>query len=660
MHRLQNSVSFIALIFALVLALSLALNSRARAATELEWNNTDNTYQWTITGSNWWQSTATTNMPFSQGSAVVFGADDVPNTVLAGSGGISITAPGGVTIGAQGDNPGMIVTGTGSWNFTFTAAITGTNTNNIGISGTGAGVLMQGTGTLAFSTTTGYTGDTNVTAGTLRLAVANAIAQSRSVNLSSAATLDLAGNSQTLLALNIAPGAQVFFNSDTTATNYATLTLNSLAGGGGAFTMRADVGANDGKGDGDQIVLATGSNSGAYTLVFARTGTAAQKAGTSLLVVSAPQGGDATFSGNTEALGSGIYAYSVEKASDGWRLNEGTRLTRAADAIVHTAAISGQEWHYALDTLCKRMGDLREPPYGGDGAAGAQGGAGNLWVRGNFSRLNANSALTGGYGFHEYNYGATVGADKALVSGSGEGGGGTMLWFIGGFGDLQHITRSFDNNGDGSTSAIGGGLYLTWMHTDGWYADLIGRIDRNKNKLNARASDNSVTNANYNNNTQGVSIEFGRQIHWPQDWWMEPSLQYAIANIGGANYTATAPATAAGQPSVAMTVQANSARASQTRLQLRFGEDGGDNPGWHPYATLAAVYSSTSDGRVYIRNVDGVPPFAANYDGWRWEAGFGAAYVINPRSQFYYNYEYVHATRYSRPWSLDIGYRMMW
>jgi len=654
-HRLKSSVFFIAPI------LALALNSRVFAATEIEWNNTDNTFQWSTSGSNWWQDSATIAVPFSQGSAVVFGADDVPNAVLAGSGAITITNTGGVTIGALGDNPGMIVTGTGNWSFTLTATSSGTGAGNIGISdgGSGAGVRMEGTGTLTFSTTTGYTGATSVTAGTLRLGVANAIAQSSTVSIASAATLDLGGNNQTLLALNLVSDANVIFNS--TGTTYAKLTLNRLTGDGGIFTMRTDVAAKVG----DQIVLTTGSNSGAHTLVFINSSTATPQANTSLLVVSATQGGDATFSGSTEA---GIYTYNVEQGADrSWYLANGTRMSRAAAAIVSSAAVAGQDWNYQLDTLYKRMGDLRQPPYGGsaaagsagmsgmNGAAGSVGGSGNLWLRGDFSRLNVGGELTG-YGFHQYNYGATLGLDKSL---GGGGAGGSMLWYIGAFGDMQRVTRGFDsdnggNGGDGSTNTLGGGLYLTWLHSAGWYVDLVGRVDKNKNSFNAVASDGFVTHASYNNSVSGFSVEFGHIFHWPQDWWIEPAVQYAQASIGGATYAATAD----GQAPIA--VRVDSSRASQTRMQFRFGEDGGDNPGWHPYVTLAVVYANTSDGLVNILNVDDVKPFAANYDGWRWEVGFGAAYVINERSQFYYNYEYAHATRYSRPWTLSAGYRFMW
>jgi len=638
MRHLKNSVLLAALTFVFV----CALGSRA---DELAWNNTAANNRWLTTGSNWLLDTGTGGVvavSFAQGDAVIFGAD-VPNPA-ARPGVITITETGGVTIGASGANPGMIVTGTGNWEFRFSATTTGTAAApNIGISGDGAGILMQGTGTLTLSTTTAYTGATNITdAGTLRLAVANAIARSSAVNLSPVATLDLAGNNQTLLALNLssdpASGSRAKVAFSSTGANYTTLTLGNLAGTGGEFIMRVDLGAATG----DRIIL-TGTSAGAHTLTFVPTGTTPPQSNISLLVVSvaSPQSSAATFSGSTEPANS-PYIYNVGRGADGsWYLSEGTRLTRAAAAAIHTAAVAGQDWHYALDSLYKRLGDLHEPPYNGADAAGT------LWMRANHSRLNVGGSLTG-YGFHQYNYGVAFGADKTL----GGAANADMHWCVGAYGDIQRVSRSFDNGGNGSTNAIAAGLYLTWQRAGGWYADLIGRFDRNKNKFNARATDGFVTRASYSNNIQGLSLEFGRRMQYSDDWWIEPALQFALANIGGATYTATSDGL-----NTPLTVRANSATATQTRFQFRFGEANGENPGWHPYATLAAAYSSTSGGRVRVNDS---APFAAKYDGIRWEVGFGAAYVINARSQFYYNYEYAYSTRYSRPWTLSAAYRMAW
>jgi len=522
MHRFQTS----ALFATLILALSLASGSSVRAA-EIYWNNTADNNLWTTSGSNWFRPSGTTLGNFRANDAVVFGADTtgIPNTDYALPGIISITPSGGVTIGSSGTNPGMIVMGDGNWTFIFTGGVTGTAAaaaTNHGITGDGAGVLMQGTGTLTFSMTTGYTGATDVANGTLRLGVVNAIAHSNNVSISNGATLDLGGNNQALRALTLAQGAKVVFSG--TGANYAKLTLDTLAGNGGAFAMRTDLSI----GAGDQIVLA-GANSGTHTLVFSNSNSATPKPSASLMVVSvsSTQNNNAIFNGATE---DGIYAYNVEQGKNGsWYLVEGTRLSRAADAIISSAAVAGQDWHYSLDSLYKRMGDLREPPFCGAGAEGS----GNLWMRANHSRLNAKSSLSR-RGFHQYHYGVSFGADKALGMGAVRAA-NDMIWHLGGFGDVQHVSRKFDNNGNGSTTAIGAGAYLAWIHTEGWYADAIVRFDRNKNKFKANATDGYATGASYGSNITGMSVEFGRRLYWSEDWWIEPAFQFALASIGGAS-----------------------------------------------------------------------------------------------------------------------------
>lgn len=618
---------------ALACIMAVLGQSSGRAA-ELEWSNADagNPNVW-ATGSvaNW--SNGTGNVVFTASSAVIFGSSTL-STAQPGT--ITISSSNGVTMGpdVSGTNPGMIVTGDGNWEFVllYSTATSGsaTGSSGIGITGTGAGVLMEGTGTLTFSTTTGYTGTTDVRAGTLRLNVADAIAQSSDVVLSSAATLDLGGYDQTLKALHVVSGANIRFNSD--AANYRKLTLGALTGTGAVFELRANLGA----GLSDQIIL-TGTSEGAHTLEFAQYGDTAEKADTSILVVENKGGGNATFSGTTDT---GNYVYQVEQGANGnWYLNNTTLLSRIAAAVVASAAAAAQDWHYELDALHKRMGELREPP---------GGGTASVWLRANAARTNASRALTG-YEFHQYTYGATLGADKAFRSGD-------STWFVGAFGAFNRVDRDFDGGGDGSTDGAGAGLYVTWMHATGWFADLIGRMDRNKNDINAITADGYLATANYNNNIKGLSLEFGRRLLWNDEWWIEPSVQYAVADIDGADYQADY--VYGDRASFPVNVQKS--RASQARASLRLGEAGGSNPGWHPYAKVGFVYSSTSDGRVRVGAGENVREFTADFDGWRWEVGFGAAYVINSRSQFYYDYEYARARHYNRPWSVNIGYRFAW
>jgi outer membrane autotransporter protein len=619
-----------AIAIALLCFAALFVHPRVSAA-ELEWTNEDGDHPdvWmTGTAGNWRDGGAQTF--FTDGDAVIFGSGTF---VAAQSSTVTISSSTGVTIGASGSNPGMIITGSGNWEFvlryssTTSGSITVTGSSGIGISGSGAGVLMEGTGTLTFSTTTDYTGETKVDAGTLRLNVADAIAKSSGVILSSSGTLDLGGNNQTLSALHVSQDASIKFNS--ADANYARLTLGALTGTGASFELRVNPGASLS----DRIVL-TGSSEGAHTLTFKKYGDTAEQDDISVLVVEDNAGGGATFSGT---LGTGVFDYQVERGANGnWYLNNTNLLSRITAAVIVSAAVAGQDWHHGLDALYKRMGELREPP---------TGGAASLWFRASAARTNASPELAGGHAFHQYSYGATVGADKAFHAGD-------ATWFLGAFGSMNRVERDFDNGGDGGTDTAGGGLYITWTHATGWFADLIGRMDRNKNDINAITTDGYLSTARYDNKIKGLSLEFGRRMFWNEEWWIEPALQFAAADIGGANYQAHT----ADQASPDVNVNAEKARATQSRVSLRFGETGGTNPGWHPYAKIAFAYSSTRDGGVRVNN----RPFAADFDGWRWEAGFGAAYVINARSQVYYDYEYAHATHYSRPWSVNLGYRFAW
>ena len=162
----------------------------------------------------------------------------------------------------------------------------------------------------------------------------------------------------------------------------------------------------------------------------------------------------------------------------------------------------------------------------------------------------------------------------------------------------------------------------------------------------------SRATANYNNNIKGISLEFGRRLLWNDEWWIEPSVQYAVADIGGANYQADY----VYENRESLLVNVQKSRATQARISLRIGETGGDNPGWHPYVKVAAAYADTRDGRVRA----GTREFNADFDGWRMEAGIGAAYVFSSRSQMYYDYEYTRAPHYTRPWAVNIGYRNAW
>jgi outer membrane autotransporter protein len=324
-----------------------------------------------------------------------------------------------------------------------------------------------------------------------------------------------------------------------------------------------------------------------------------------------------------------------------------TGLSQAADAIIDTAALLAKDWHYSLDALYLRMGDVRaellasastSPSKNSGGSA-----AGNVWVRARGYRLNADNVLTG-RGVEQHAYGATAGGDKAFETESG-------VNLLGAFIDMGRITRDFGRSSDGETGSVSAGLYGTILKTNGWHADLVLKADRYKHSFEVSTVNGRPVRGRYNSEAYGVSLEAGRRLERADGWWVEPTVQAAVARLTGASYRTT-PANAA------IDVKVDDATAAQYRGLVRFGRRLKDTR-WTPYGKFGVVRTDTDGGAItaHGRRFD---PAALGLDGWRVEFGAGTSYRINDLSQLYLDYEYGRAAHYERPWALNLGYRRLW
>ncbi|OAM90196.1 hypothetical protein AW736_09425 [Termitidicoccus mucosus] len=341
---------------------------------------------------------------------------------------------------------------------------------------------------------------------------------------------------------------------------------------------------------------------------------------------------------------SGVYVFRLQQGSgdsmmmpntDMWYLvADHGAYSRAAQAILTTAATAGAEWHYSLDSVAKRMGDLRS-----EFDAGEKSARGNLWARAATYDLSANEDFCGSK-FTEDVWVLNVGADTALRTNS-------AITFIGAFMGYTRAEREFMRLGTGTTDSNSVGLYATWLHDKGWFADIVAKADKTRNRFTATTIDGVVVSGRYDGEVLGASLEVGRQIHLGKDktWWIEPGIQGAIASIKSVQYVTES----------GIEVDLEAANSAQYRAQMRFGytEKGAR---FHPYGKLAGVYVATSGGDVIADN----RRMHADFDGMRIEAGAGGSYIINPKTQVYLEYEYAKADTYSRKWSFNAGYRRAW
>lgn len=431
---------------------------------------------------------------------------------------------------------------------------------------------------------------------------------------------------------------------------YGNLMVDSLETGGGNPTLiKMNVDLTK-AGAGDSLIVRD-NITGQYVLEFNNVAPG-NKADNSvaLRVVRTPTpAGLANFTLKGGYLEAGVYTYELvqgDASNAGFLMDDpasyylvaagANPLTRTAQALLSTAAIAGAEWNYSLDSLSKRMGDLRREidTLGKDRFY-------ETWGRANSYKLRADKNI-GGAAFEEEVYNFSFGADVGRRLASGRG---TII--LGLYGDVGYVNRDFENRSTGATNSYAAGLYATWLSLGGWYADFAFKADTQDNKFDVLCYDSSRAHGNYSGKSTSLSIELGRKIKLGRTWWLEPGLQLATANFAKRNYTT--------DTGIDVAVAEN--KASQYRAQIRFGRD---NIGGRlqPYGRIAYARCNgdaldiVADGRALADNL--------SFDDTRYEFGVGGSFLFTKQDQLYMEYEYSKANHYNRPWAINVGFRHLW
>jgi autotransporter-associated beta strand protein len=204
-------------------------------------NPSNQTYSGTISGTGSLTANGTGTLTLSAANSYTDGTSINAGTLSLGSAGAlppsgNITFGGGVlqfTTSNTADYSGRITASTvavaidtNGQNVTFAHSLAATNTG---------GLFKTGTGTLTLTAANSYAGSTTVNAGTLQIGVPNALPLTTLLTFSatsSSATVDLAGNNQTVGGLATVDAAAVVGNSGSTpATLNVAGTGNSTFGG---------------------------------------------------------------------------------------------------------------------------------------------------------------------------------------------------------------------------------------------------------------------------------------------------------------------------------------------------------------------------------------------------------------------------------------------
>lgn len=188
--------------------------------------------------------------------------------------------------------------------------------------------------------------------------------------------------------------------------------------------------------------------------------------------------------------------------------NDGGKITQAKntklDAFGSVAALNAVAWRHELNSVSKRMGELRDAPEG-VGAWARLYGSEMEYGDQNIESQNTTIQIGSDYKIGQWTVGATVGYTD---------------------GESDYDRGSSDNE------AWNFGVYGTWFAENGQYVDLIAKYSRLSKdfKLDTMKGD-------YDNNAFVISAEYGWHLPVMEIGFIEPQVELTYGRIMGEDFT---------------------------------------------------------------------------------------------------------------------------
>jgi outer membrane autotransporter protein len=432
---------------------------------------------------------------------------------------------------------------------------------------------------------------------------------------------------------------------------------NLTPGGVGYYTLDADAGTPLLS---DHILLAdNGVVEGRHVFsVTLQNPTAATK-DTAIALV---RGKDISFSGATLSLSGGPLEAGIvalDFAPGTGTLVATGASTAAREGLRNSSGVMALRWLAQLDNVNKRLGDLRlaNSAYANAATTPAAAKLANteflppekipnesFWVRAYALRSNVDLSGADTPAFHEYEYGADVGADHTFRIGS------EQQLSLGAFAGYMFARRGGGSGlgGKSESDAPSAGLYALWQHKSGWYLDGVFKAQRFDNKMITKDGD-----ASFENTAAGASLELGYEWTFKSGWSLTPSAQFAFTHLWSVDYLT---------PGGSVEVESAGADALRYSVSLRLAKDWDVGSAGLLQTSLRLGYEEQNSygGAVAMRGA-GAPNWERwrpGLDGSRYSAALGLAWQFTKNQQFHFEYEYTTGDRYDTPWSLNAGWRI--
>ncbi|MFK3796193.1 autotransporter outer membrane beta-barrel domain-containing protein [Pseudomonas sp. NPDC088444] len=403
---------------------------------------------------------------------------------------------------------------------------------------------------------------------------------------------------------------------------FNTLTVGELSGRG-VFDMRINL--DNATGD---LLNVTGQASGFHHVNVANTGVEVVPAEFDALRLIHTEGGNAVFelAGYNNRVDLGAYSYALEQQGTDWFIvGAGKTISPSTQSALALFNVGPTIWNSELTTLRSRMGEVRGREEGGG------------WMRSYGSRFNA--SLDSGVSYQQKQRGLSFGADAPVPVSDGH----LLVGVMGGY-----STSDLDM-GRGSSGEVDSyylGAYGTWLSDDGYYLDGVLKVNQFHNQSKVAMSDGAKAKGDYSNKAVGGSVEFGKHIKLPDDYFVEPFAQVSSVWVDGNSYTLD-----------------NGLKAKSNQTQSVLGKVGAtlgrqfalkDGGVVQPYVRVAAAHEFSRGNDVSVNG----QRFDSDVFGSRAELGAGLSVSLSERLQVHADFDYMKGEHVEQPWGANLGVRL--
>lgn len=276
------------------------------------------------------------------------------------------------------------------------------------------------------------------------------------------------------------------------------------------------------------------------------------------------------------------------------------------------AALSIVNWRNELNSLSKRMGELRDSPAGIGTWVRLYGSENEL---GSITARNTTVQIGSDYSIGDWKVGVAVNYTD---------------------GDADFAAGSGDNKNYGIA------LYGTWLSESGQFVDLMAKYSRLDQDFQLSGMDGS-----YDNNAFALSVEYGWRFELGSLAFVEPQAAFTYSHIEGDSFKASG-----------AEIEQDNYDSYIGRVGVRGGFKFPDNKG-NIYARVSYLYDFDGEMNATARAVNGSGQNYIYEDlGGSWvEYGVGANFNLTDRTYTYVDLERNSGGEIKENWRWNVGLR---